>query len=526
MSIDNRSLAIALSIGSTAVALLIVIMALYRKKRGLTVYAVGMTCAMLGFLLFLGQGTLNPWVSYVLANLLLVVFHASLAWGLRICGGLDVSFPRRFWVYLAVWAISFVSAVFVWDSYPARCYLMSIVAIVFSAEFLVALKLRGDGIPASIRGAAWAIALSFCLAHAVRIALIASLTSQQTRFLDGNPATAFTLSFTLFFCALWIGLILIIDAADLVEELKKKNALLSALATTDPLTGLYNRRSLDTNIVAEMERARRYWHPLSAILFDLDNFKLVNDTWGHAVGDEVLLRISCMARAQVREPDGVYRWGGEEFLILTPHTQLTGAANLAEKLRAAFAEDSHPRAGKITASFGVAEWWPEEGREDFFQRLDQALYEAKKLGRNRVVLSSSEGRAAAWVRMVWRGEWESGSRLIDDEHRLLLDKANELLSSSLSHEEGSKVAGLIDRLFSDIGTHFSDEERVLAKVGYPALAAHKQIHAILSSEAAALRDQFHAGEVDAIAFFAFMVDKLIVGHLLTEDILYFPYTRK
>jgi diguanylate cyclase (GGDEF)-like protein/hemerythrin-like metal-binding protein len=403
---------------------------------------------------------------------------------------------------------------------------MSIIVIVFSAEFLVALSLRSERLPTPIRRAAWVIALSFCLAHAVRIALIVSLSSQQTRFLDDDLVSTFTLSITIFFCALWAGLILIIDAADLVEELEKKNALLSSLATTDPLTGLYNRRSLDTNIVAEMERARRYWHPLSAILFDLDNFKQVNDTWGHAVGDEVLLRIACMARAQVREPDGVYRWGGEEFLILTPHTQLTGAANLAEKLRAAFAEERHPRAGKITASFGVAEWWPEEGREDLFQRLDQALYEAKRGGRNRVVLSSSEGRAAAWVRMVWRGEWESGSRLIDDEHRLLLDKANELLSSSLSHDEDSKVAGLIDRLFADIDTHFTDEERVLTKAGYPALAAHKQIHAILSAEAATLRDQFHAGTVDATAFFAFMVDKLIVGHLLTEDILFFPYTRK
>jgi diguanylate cyclase (GGDEF)-like protein/hemerythrin-like metal-binding protein len=525
MGMDNRTLAIALSIGAVAVAFLIVIMALYRKKRGLSVYAAGTTCAMLGFLLFLGQGTFNPWISYVLSNFLMVVFHMSLAWGLRLCGGLSVSWPRRFWSYLAMWALAFIPATFVWDSYPLRCYLMSLTIIVLSVEFLVALKHCSSDIPAPVRRAAWGIALSFCAAHVVRMVLIILLSSPRTKLLDDNVVTTFTLSITLFFCVQWVGLILILDAATLVVELGKKNALLSSLATTDPLTGLYNRRSLDSDIVAEMERARRYGHPLSIILFDLDLFKQVNDAWGHAIGDEVLLRVAGIARALVREPDGVYRWGGEEFLVLTPHTQLSGAGNLAEKLRVTLGAEIHPQAGTITASFGVAEWQRDEDREDLFRRVDLALYEAKHGGRNRVVVSTSvEAAAAARVRLVWRGEWESGNRLIDEEHRLLLDLANELLDLTLSRSEKAQVKALVERLFDHIDTHFADEERVLAELGYPDLAAHRQIHMNLAAEAAAMRDRFRADAADAITFFSFMVDKVIVGHLLAEDIRFFPYT--
>lgn len=171
-------------------------------------------------------------------------------------------------------------------------------------------------------------------------------------------------------------------------ELRNANAELNRLATTDGLTGIWNRRHLEQAVAREMARARRYGEPLALVMFDIDHFKSINDRHGHLVGDRVLIELAERVRHQLRASDVLARWGGEEFAILMPHCSARAATGLAEKLRLALMSQPFPTAGIITTSFGVAEYQPLETRDDWFTRADNALYAAKEAGRNRVVIAA------------------------------------------------------------------------------------------------------------------------------------------
>ena len=171
------------------------------------------------------------------------------------------------------------------------------------------------------------------------------------------------------------------------RQLMAANQQLEQLATTDGLTGIWNRRHLESVIQASIERSSRYGEPLSLILCDIDNFKSINDRCGHPVGDQVLIEFCQRIGQTLRRSDGFGRWGGEEFVILLPHSDQQAAAALAEQLRQRVAAAPFPGAGAVTASFGVAERQAGESEEAWFQRVDQHLYAAKAAGRNRVVIA-------------------------------------------------------------------------------------------------------------------------------------------
>lgn len=157
-------------------------------------------------------------------------------------------------------------------------------------------------------------------------------------------------------------------------------------AMTDALTGLLNRYGLQRTLQREQAEARRYHRPLSCLLIDLDHFKNINDTYGHAAGDIALQQIAGILSKAVRGSDTVFRYGGEEFLVLLPETNLEGAMALAEKIRAAsdaqLFGDGH--IFPLTLSAGVASLNEHESGHDMVARADMALYNAKALGRNRV----------------------------------------------------------------------------------------------------------------------------------------------
>jgi diguanylate cyclase (GGDEF)-like protein len=159
-------------------------------------------------------------------------------------------------------------------------------------------------------------------------------------------------------------------------------------ASHDALTGLANRRAALERLSAECARARRSGQPLSALMLDLDHFKRVNDTWGHAVGDQVLVEAARILRSELRGADLGVRFGGEEFLALLPGTDLEAAVHVAERIRQRMAEArialGSGAAVAITLSVGAACLQPDESGDGLVQRADAALYQAKALGRNRV----------------------------------------------------------------------------------------------------------------------------------------------
>jgi two-component system cell cycle response regulator len=177
----------------------------------------------------------------------------------------------------------------------------------------------------------------------------------------------------------------------LQDELREKNEVLKGMSTTDHLTELRTRRYLSEVLAVECLRSKRYKSPLSVVMADLDYFKRVNDTYGHAAGDDVLKATADVLRESLRATDVAARWGGEEFLVVLPETDLPGAELWAERWREdieghAFKEPDG-KTLKITISIGVASFSDDMDKQNILiDAADKALYRAKESGRNRVVV--------------------------------------------------------------------------------------------------------------------------------------------
>ncbi|MEJ2426956.1 MAG: diguanylate cyclase [Candidatus Thiodiazotropha sp.] len=173
-------------------------------------------------------------------------------------------------------------------------------------------------------------------------------------------------------------------------KLERDKELLQELSSTDRLTKLYNRAKFEELFEYELKQSQRYATPLSLIMLDVDYFKEVNDVHGHHVGDLVLQEIANILAHSSRGSDAVARWGGEEFLILAPKTDLEQAAQLAEKIRITISNHCFPEVGKQTGSFGVSCYRDQDSLTSLLQRVDLALYQAKAEGRDRVVVEDNK----------------------------------------------------------------------------------------------------------------------------------------
>lgn len=158
---------------------------------------------------------------------------------------------------------------------------------------------------------------------------------------------------------------------------------LEKLSTTDPLTGLSNRRLMDKILEHHFIEAKHSFNPFTLILFDIDDFKRINDTYGHNTGDEVLVAIADLARLSLRKTDYIARWGGEEFLILLAQASVDDAVVLSEKIRQRIEKLQFPM--KVTCSFGISGCDPSFNIYDLIDHADTALYDAKKSGKNKIV---------------------------------------------------------------------------------------------------------------------------------------------
>lgn len=314
-------------------------------------------------------------------------------------------------------------------------------------------------------------------------------------------------------------------------------AQLRALSETDALTGLWNRRYLGKIVEAEKDRANRYGHPVSLLIFDIDLFKVINDTYGHSTGDAVLRELARVVGGCTRESDIVARWGGEEFTILMPYATLDTAAEVAEKIRQLVEAHRFSHGYKVTISIGVAEWsLTTETFDTLLSRADEALYQAKSSGRNRSVLSFAEVDRPSSTnkptlnRLLWRAHYESGNAEIDQQHKTLFDGAQTLLNRMpelfpqlLEEGEQAEMIALIDALIVDAVEHFDAEERTLAKLAWPYLEAHQAEHRQLKAQAQALRCRLteQPTEETATELINFITVDVVANHMLRSDRKYF-----
>ncbi len=170
------------------------------------------------------------------------------------------------------------------------------------------------------------------------------------------------------------------------NKIEIKNRSLSKLINIDHLTKVNNRKSIETILRKEFNRAKRYKHPLSLILLDIDDFKKINDNHGHNMGDKVLKEFAKIVSSTVRESDFIGRWGGEEFILVATETDLKDATHLAEKIRKEVSKFSFSSLEKVSCSIGIAQLKDQENADIFVNQADLAMYDAKNSGKDRITL--------------------------------------------------------------------------------------------------------------------------------------------
>jgi diguanylate cyclase (GGDEF)-like protein/hemerythrin-like metal-binding protein len=310
---------------------------------------------------------------------------------------------------------------------------------------------------------------------------------------------------------------------DRVRELERASA-------TDYLTGTWNRGHLDRTIEAELSRSLRYQQPITLILIDVDHFKAINDTFGHAAGDAALRELVGRLRSSARTSDIVFRWGGEEFAVLATGTGFRAGERLAEKLRNAVAGQPFPGVGPVTISLGVAELDGNEDAAAWFHRLDQMLYSAKGQGRNRVAVDArgNSNRYAAEaggmpLRLQWLEAYESGHPLIDRQHQRMFELTNELIDAVIGRDGNrERTDRVLNELLEHIRMHFAFEEALLERLGYEHLRVHRGAHALLLNRAIELREHATLGQLESGVLLEFLAKDVVSRHILAVDRHFFP----
>ncbi|GLI57114.1 hypothetical protein PM10SUCC1_26280 [Propionigenium maris DSM 9537] len=335
---------------------------------------------------------LPPTISVLLPNILM--FSSILLLLLGMGCFLELNIQRRpYYIYTGVFTTTYLYYVFIAPDVRIRIVLFSAMTIPI---FLHVAYLIFWGSPNKLRkhalGVGW-LSLLFIAVNTLRILYALAQGRVEgyfsTPMMDG------------FFVLLSQGLTVLLafllevmiisnlfsradEAADEREGLLERTRL---LATTDSLTGVWNRRRTEEILAGRVERLKNYGTPFSLLLADIDHFKRVNDTYGHQVGDRVLVDVTRITRENIRSSDSLGRWGGEEFLIILPKLTLTQALETAERLRRAVMEyeaEYLPEGERITMSIGVVEGCSSKDIEGLLTGVDELLYRAKDRGRNRV----------------------------------------------------------------------------------------------------------------------------------------------
>lgn len=306
------------------------------------------------------------------------------------------------------------------------------------------------------------------------------------------------------------------------ENLHKSN-LLYNMATRDTLTGLCNRNHFMELYEKKAAESARNGEPMSVILMDIDHFKLINDQYGHLRGDYVLREIADILTRNLRISDTICRWGGEEFLILCPHTDREKAIIVAEKLRDEIESYEFEGVGRITSSFGVTEWQEDDDHEKIFRRTDNSLYLAKLTGRNKVVFDEEIAiiQNGGPSNIEWGPFFRSGNIQVDLDHHELITISNEIIRNCLIEGRENYTKALFDKLISDTKRHFKNEEDILAQFDYEELDEHRKIHEQFLEKAMIMQNDFEKSSVRPVDVAKYLIQDMIVGHIVKHDFEFF-----
>jgi diguanylate cyclase (GGDEF)-like protein/hemerythrin-like metal-binding protein/PAS domain S-box-containing protein len=334
-----------------------------------------------------------------------------------------------------------------------------------------------------------------------------------------------------------------------ISDRKVAEEQIRNLAFYDTLTQLPNRRLLNDRMGQTMAASKRSGRYGALMFLDLDNFKPLNDTHGHGVGDLLLIEVAGRINSCVREVDTVARFGGDEFVVMLTELEVDKAEStaqagiVAEKIRAALAEPyiltiehegNAPSTVEhhCTSSIGVALFINHEASvEDIFKWADMAMYQAKEDGRNLIRFFDPQGgselhavdQSGKILRLSWHESYNCGESTIDQEHRKLFDLANALIEAAFTRKENPQgFNSSLEELLAHVVKHFTDEEAILARHHYIDLDAHARAHKVLIDHALQLRDAVAKGGVTLGELVNFLADEVVVQHMLKTDRQFYP----
>lgn len=310
-------------------------------------------------------------------------------------------------------------------------------------------------------------------------------------------------------------------------SLMEENVRLNYLIRKDKLTSLFNKAYIEEQLDVQCGMVRRYHRECSVIFFDIDHFKRINDNYGHSVGDEVLIAISSLISNHIRSTDMLARWGGEEFLLLLPETGIEEAKIVANKICSLVEQHDFDIVKKVTISLGVTLVLASDTVLSILNRVDKALYKAKHSGRNQVVVyQSDEEIPFASMKISWRHVWDSGHSQIDAQHKNLIDLANQLLEMTTMQATKEEILFMLDKLIQHTSQHFAYEEHVLRKLNYDQIEDHMIKHQLLIEKALGLRKDFLEDKGYMSTFFSFIIEDVVLKHMIQEDTRFFPTIKK
>lgn len=383
-TVPTLFLFVGVSLFATGIAWLVAAFA-YRSLVSARYWGAAMLIGAAGTSVGVLRGVVDPVIPVVLANGMML-FACGLCWGgIRRFQRRPVPWPAILAIVAVAMAL-FAVFLYVVDAMAVRVVVFSAATIALVAPAGLELLDRRYG-PATPGTRLTAVAtLAYAGAHGLRIAATLLEFGGAIDFAHFNEVQAFLLLFTVFGAQIW-------NAGFLMMAIDRLRAEVADLAVRDDLTGVANRRQFLERARQECARSARSGAPLALICLDIDDFKTINDSHGHAAGDLCLQRFAAVAAARLREPDVFGRLGGDEFAILLPDTLAAEAGGIAADILAILRTERITWRGTtlaITSSAGAAAWSPDVGRDaaELVARADQALYLSKQGGRDRVTVAA------------------------------------------------------------------------------------------------------------------------------------------
>lgn len=314
------------------------------------------------------------------------------------------------------------------------------------------------------------------------------------------------------------------SARDVTEKIRQEATLNKSLSKDEEM-GLLSIDFFNKRIAEEIERADRYNDPLAMTMLTLDNFK--THKLDSLMKEELVKETAKIANSVIRKYDILVKIDDEKFVLLMPKTNKSGAIIVAEKIRKVLNENIHPVIGKFTASFGVSERIKAESLKQWQERLSKLLINAQEQGENSILATNFEDENEIKAkRLQWNNEWNSGNEEVDREHKELLTLLNDLINAAIMEMDFQKSLDKLEILIDKTIKHFDGEEEILKNIGYKDYDKNSKIHKNLIGKVFQLKQCYENRELNPSAFFSFLADDVVIGHLINEDIQFFNLFNK